>query len=67
MEAADRIQNVLISTPVVYENNTFQLKASIGLSLFKPGDTNLDEMLRRADKALYAVKHRGGNFCKLDE
>jgi diguanylate cyclase (GGDEF)-like protein len=67
MEAAERIQNVLISTPVVYENNTFQLKASIGLSLFKPGDTNLDEMLRRADKALYAVKHRGGNFCKLDE
>lgn len=67
METAERIQQVLISTPVFYENNTFHLQASIGLSLFKPEDANLDEILKRADDALYDVKQSGGNSYKLTE
>lgn len=34
---------------------------SIGVAVFEPNVKNLDELLKRADQALYQAKHRGGN------
>ena len=34
---------------------------SIGVAVFDPSVKNLDELLKRADQALYQAKHRGGN------
>jgi PleD family two-component response regulator len=33
----------------------------MGVAVFDPGVHNMDELLRRADEALYQAKHRGGN------
>jgi diguanylate cyclase (GGDEF)-like protein len=34
---------------------------SIGVAVFDPGATSMDELLRRADQALYQAKRMGGN------
>ena len=34
---------------------------SIGVAVFEPSVENLDELLKRADQALYQAKHKGGN------
>jgi diguanylate cyclase (GGDEF)-like protein/PAS domain S-box-containing protein len=40
-----------------------RLSASIGVSLRRPGETDLDELLRRADHALYEAKAAGRSCC----
>jgi len=65
LEVIERIQQILTTTPATYENNTMQLRASFGIARYKPEDKNLDDMLKRADKAMYHAKRTGGHSCKL--
>jgi diguanylate cyclase (GGDEF)-like protein len=39
--------------------------ASLGLALFGPGDDNTDQILKRADTAMYEAKARGRNRVQL--
>ena len=45
-----------IRTPVVYENNTFTIDASIGISLFDGTSSSIEDIFRKADAAMYAAK-----------
>jgi diguanylate cyclase (GGDEF)-like protein len=54
MRILDRLKD-----PFVYLEQTFFVRASIGISLFpRDGDT-FDDLLRAADSAIYRVKRRG--------
>lgn len=53
-----------IEKPVLFNDTTLQVSASIGLSIYKgEEDINGEELVRRADKAMYLVKMNGkGGF-----
>jgi diguanylate cyclase (GGDEF)-like protein/PAS domain S-box-containing protein len=52
-----------IANPIFSGNATFQLKASIGMSIF-PGDGNdAQTLLQHADLAMYRAKNADGNRC----
>jgi diguanylate cyclase (GGDEF)-like protein/PAS domain S-box-containing protein len=54
-----------VSQPFVLEGRTVQTAASIGIAMY-PTDGELPEdLLRKADKAMYLAKGRGGSNCQL--
>ncbi|MCB1629506.1 MAG: diguanylate cyclase, partial [Xanthomonadales bacterium] len=40
-------------------NEAIRITVSIGVTCWQPGDAQLDELLRRADRALYRAKAEG--------
>ena len=58
--AADRIRAHLAEPFQLGERQT-TVRASIGIASQAVGDADADELLRRADIAMYAVKSRGGD------
>lgn len=59
-DVAERIRTNLSSRPVSYDHNEFTITASIGVSAFRPGDTQ-EKLLHRADQAMYEAKQTGRN------
>ena len=57
---AERIRQKLESTSVMYEESEIFITASIGLANLHK-DANIDQIVDRADTALYAAKHAGRN------
>lgn len=55
-----------IQAPFVLGDNTVVVTTSIGLALHIVEDPNLDEILRRADNAMYRAKNSGKNCWRLD-
>lgn len=49
------------------KNKLFRTTASIGISTFPSHGEDINELLRRADKAMYFVKTRGKNDYKVFE
>lgn len=45
----------------------YQCTASIGLALFDAGAEKLEDIVQRADRAMYAVKHSGKSAVRLDD
>jgi diguanylate cyclase (GGDEF)-like protein len=60
--AAERIRRAIESAPfVLREGQTRCITVSIGLATLQPGDRQFDDLLRRADRGLYAAKSAGRN------
>lgn len=60
--AAERVRRAIAETPIPMANGTERrVSASIGLASAEGIGWELDELLNRADKAMYAAKHRGRN------
>jgi GGDEF domain-containing protein len=55
-----------IHAPFVLGNNTVVVTTSLGLALHVLEDPNLDELLRRADNAMYRAKNSGKNCWRMD-
>jgi diguanylate cyclase (GGDEF)-like protein/PAS domain S-box-containing protein len=55
---ADRLLYNLVD-PFVVDGHTLTVGASAGVAVGQPGD-HLDDLMRRADRALYEAKHAGG-------
>ncbi|USG64686.1 EAL domain-containing protein [Brevibacillus ruminantium] len=51
----------LLQKPLLVAGQSFTLSMSIGISLFPKDGDQLDDLLKRADTALYVVKSRGRN------
>lgn len=49
-----------IGTPFEIGAHRVSIGVSIGITLYPLDDQNIDELLRHADKAMYAAKHLGG-------
>lgn len=59
---AERCRKTLEQTPVLCEDGTqLSLTASIGLTTFEETDKGSDQLLARADEALYKAKETGRN------
>jgi diguanylate cyclase (GGDEF)-like protein len=59
--AAERIRHAIESAPLTVDGHTIVITASVGVGVLAPEDREFDDMLRRADKAVYAAKHAGRN------
>jgi len=59
LEAAGRIRNRVVKSKVKIEETEIQITVSMGIaSLPAAGETTLDQLIERADKALYAAKQK---------
>ncbi|MDQ0396436.1 GGDEF domain-containing protein [Labrys monachus] len=59
LEAAERLRAEVAASPVRSGVGEVGVRISIGLAEQAPGETSLDQLLARADKALYAAKGAG--------
>jgi len=68
---AERLRTAIANTAFQFEGTPIGMTASFGIALTTPGATAGDdatsEILRRADRALYAAKHAGRNCSVLDD
>ncbi len=70
MEVAERLRLAIAGAPVLLEQqSTFvHFTVSIGVTSLVAADRQVDDLLKRADDALYAAKNAGRNqVCKKDE
>ena len=56
---ADRLRRALEERPARHAGNELAVRVSIGLARVDPADATTDELLARADLALYEAKHAG--------
>ena len=63
MTVAERIREAVAAEPVVYEGRTIPVTTSIGVAVWREGET-LSQWLIRADGALYVAKGAGRNRCE---
>jgi len=62
MKIAERLRQRVLESQVVIEGSPISVKASFGVHVELPGkNTKLDDLLKRADQALYLAKERGRN------
>ena len=59
VELLEKIANRILKK--VLEQTQNKVGLSIGIVMLKAGEEDGNELLRRADKALYASKSKGGN------
>lgn len=60
-ELAERIREAVSAAPVATQAGPVPVTISVGLARLAPGDASLDELLARADHALYRAKEAGRN------
>lgn len=60
-DIADRLRLKIEDIPVVYKEHSINLTASIGISKVIREDSKVDDVINRADKALYQAKENGRN------
>ena len=66
MLLADRLHQALSKEPVTLGNNvTVNLTVSIGVATYPTHANTIDEIIRRADEALYWIKSHGRNRTRL--
>ncbi len=67
VQAAERIL-AAFAEPFVVHGERIEVSLSIGLTVSRPGDPNVDELLRQADLAMYEAKGHGkGRWELYDE
>lgn len=58
---AERILSAL-STPFLLEGNQINITTSIGIVFFPDDGTEVDDLIKKADNAMYKAKEKGGNI-----
>lgn len=70
-ELAERIRQKYIHSPYRDEERVIAITVSIGVAQSNPrrtyGTNTLEDMIERADKALYRAKHKGRNRVESDD
>jgi diguanylate cyclase (GGDEF)-like protein len=56
-----------LNTPYLLKDKQYNSSSSIGVCLFSGTDVTVDELLLRADKAMYAVQENGCDKCNMFE
>ncbi len=69
MSNAAKIAETIVNTVKQYrfnwEDKTYEVGVSIGLSGFKPKDITMEKLLAQADMACYQAKHMGGDSVTI--
>lgn len=58
---AERVREIIAQTPVPFQDKQIRVSISMGVSEFKPGLPNFEQLIHEADQALYASKEAGRN------
>lgn len=58
---AEKIRIALEQSPCVHEGLTLSLTASFGVAEYRVGDDTLEQLITRADEAMYQAKQAGKN------
>lgn len=58
---AERIRAAVEAAPLIVGGHPVQLTVSVGVAVAAPHERDLEEVLRRADEAMYAAKRAGRN------
>lgn len=66
MSVAERVRTHVSAGPVSLHGVKVDVTISIGVSVIKPGD-EVEDLIKRADMALYEAKHSGRNCVKSSE
>jgi diguanylate cyclase (GGDEF)-like protein/PAS domain S-box-containing protein len=54
----------LISQPIIFNGRQAVVSASIGIALFPDDGADMDQLIKKADEAMYRIKNAGKNgFC----
>ena len=59
---SEEIQQIVFTTD---DNISFRITVSIGVAEFNAKDKSIDEMIKRADTALYSAKQKGRNRIEV--
>ncbi len=66
LEAAERLRITLAESEVVAgQGERLHFTVSIGVACLSAGDQNIDDVLKRADEAMYQAKHAGRNTVRM--
>lgn len=65
LAVAEKIRAAIARCRVEGESGTVRFTASFGVAALDGADIDVDQMLKRADTALYAAKAAGRNNCQL--
>jgi diguanylate cyclase (GGDEF)-like protein len=60
--AAERVRQAIASLDLVFENEPLRFTVSAGVAQFDSGQGSWENMMRRADSAMYEAKEHGRNF-----
>lgn len=64
--AAERLRTAVEQRVIALDGNRISITVSVGLGFWRETDTSVGDLMRRADKALYAAKHSGRNRVMVD-
>jgi diguanylate cyclase (GGDEF)-like protein len=62
MATAERIRTAIEALTVPFGDDTFAFTVSLGVAQFDPAEGNWEDLMRRADAALYRAKDQGRNL-----
>ena len=58
----------LVSQPIIFNGRQSVVSASIGIALFPDDGQDMDQLIKKADEAMYSVKKAGKNgFCFIND
>jgi diguanylate cyclase (GGDEF)-like protein len=63
--AAERLRRAIEDTPLLLASTQLRMTTSVGVSVFTAADKRYDDMLNRADRALYQAKKTGRNRVEM--
>ena len=66
--AAEQIRNKVVSSPAEYEGQEINYTLSTGVASCSSSTNSIEDLLKKADRALYQAKERGRNMSvKADQ
>ncbi|AFZ47117.1 response regulator receiver modulated diguanylate cyclase [Cyanobacterium stanieri PCC 7202] len=63
---ANRIRREIASISLPIDDHNFKITVSVGIAQYQENDKSLDQIVSRADKALYRAKNNGRNQVVLE-
>ncbi|VVP24225.1 hypothetical protein PS732_04041 [Pseudomonas fluorescens] len=67
-ELIEALANKLITSmdqPFMIDNHRIEMRISVGISVYPADGTSVEQLLGRADNAMYEAKRNGGNACRF--